>query len=60
MARIELSATRGSNGSTATHLYEVELPREQLGTLALAEGQVVRLHAPRLAVFPAAPPGAVQ
>ncbi|WP_088348245.1 MULTISPECIES: sulfate ABC transporter ATP-binding protein [Rhodomicrobium] len=60
MARVELSGTQGRNGSTATHLYEVELPREQLGTMSLEEGQIVRLHAPRLALFPSAPPGTVQ
>lgn len=56
MARIELHGAHGGNGASPIHHYEVELPREHLRSLALAEGQIVRLHAPQLALFPAAPP----
>ncbi len=46
-ARIELD---GVNGSTGQH-FEVELTREQVKELALADGQLVRLLPSRLKVF---------
>jgi sulfate/thiosulfate transport system ATP-binding protein len=49
LIRVELQGTQGSKPSH----YEVELPREQLSGLSLAEGQVVRLNAPRMALFSA-------
>jgi sulfate/thiosulfate transport system ATP-binding protein len=49
LIRVELLGTQ----ENASSHYEVELPRERLGDLSIAEGQVVRLNAPRLALFPA-------
>ncbi len=46
-ARVELD---GLNGATGQH-FEVELTRERVAALALAEGQTVRLHPQRLRVF---------
>jgi sulfate transport system ATP-binding protein len=48
--RVELLGARDGEPSH----YEVELPRERLAELSLAEGQTVRLRAPRMALFPAA------
>jgi sulfate/thiosulfate transport system ATP-binding protein len=47
LIRIELAGAQNS----ASH-YEVELPRERVGELSLAEGQTVRLSAPRMVLFP--------
>lgn len=46
-ARVELD---GLNGASGQH-FEVELTRERVAALALAEGQTVRLQPSRLRVF---------
>jgi hypothetical protein len=50
LIRVELQGTQESKPSH----YEVELPRERLRGLSLSEGQLVRLNAPRMALFPTA------
>jgi sulfate transport system ATP-binding protein len=49
LIRVELQGTQDS--SKPSH-YEVELPRERFSGLSLSEGQLVRLNAPRMALFP--------
>jgi sulfate transport system ATP-binding protein len=53
VARVELTARIGSNGSATPARFEVEITREQLAQLNLQPGQAVRLTSSRLRVFPA-------
>jgi sulfate transport system ATP-binding protein len=52
VARVELTAQVGTNGSAEPARFEVEITREQLARLDLKPGQAVRLTSSRLRVFP--------
>jgi len=52
VARVELTARVGTNGSAEPARFEVEITRDQLARLNLQPGQAVRLTSSRLRVFP--------
>jgi sulfate/thiosulfate transport system ATP-binding protein len=52
IARVELTAEVGTNGSAEPTRFEVEITRDQLAQLNLQPGQAVRLTSSRLRVFP--------
>jgi sulfate transport system ATP-binding protein len=52
VARVELTARVGTNGSAAPARFEVEITRDRLAQLDLQPGQAVRLTSSRLRVFP--------
>ncbi len=52
VARVELTAMVGTNGSAEPARFEVEITRDQLAQLNLQPGQAVRLTSSRLRVFP--------
>jgi sulfate transport system ATP-binding protein len=55
LARVELTAKVGINGSAEPARFEVEITRDQLAQLNLQPGQAVRLTSSRLRVFPLDP-----
>jgi hypothetical protein len=52
VARVELTARVGTDGSAAPARFEVEITRDRLAQLNLQPGQAVRLTSSRLKVFP--------
>jgi sulfate transport system ATP-binding protein len=52
VARVELTARVGTNGTAEPQRFEVEITRDRLAQLDLQPGQAVRLTSSRLKVFP--------